>query len=69
MRRGDLIYIPSDVMLCKFGLDGATVSSYLKLSKPIHLLIMEEEDALYKVLYEGQNWYVKKNQVYEVKNE
>ena len=60
MRRGDLIYIPSDVMLCKFGLDGATVSSYLKLSKPIHLLIMEEEDALYKVLYEGQNWYVKK---------
>jgi len=69
MKRGELIYIPSDVMLCKLGLDGATVSSYLKLSKPVHLLIMQEEELLYKVLYEGQNWYVKKNQVYEVKNE
>ncbi len=69
MKRGELIYIPSNVMLCKFGLDGSTVSSYLKVSKPVHLLIMEEEECLYKVLYEGQNWHVKKNEVYEVKNE
>ena len=62
MKRGDLIYVPSDVMLCRFSLDGTTVSSYLKLSKPVHLLIMEKAEHLYKVLYEGEDWYIKKNE-------
>tara|TARA_Y100000310_G_C20098663_1_gene541661 strand:- start:15 stop:221 length:207 start_codon:yes stop_codon:yes gene_type:complete len=68
MKKGDLIYAPADVTLCKFGND-LTVTQYHKLQKPVHLLFLEEEPLLYRVLYEDDRWFVKKNEVYEVKNE
>jgi|1_EtaG_2_1085319.scaffolds.fasta_scaffold04767_3 hypothetical protein len=74
MKKGDLIYAPADVMLCKFeeeadGSKNSAVSSYLKLPKPAHLLYIEEETHLYEVLYKDDKWFVKKKEVYEVKDE
>ena len=74
MKRGELVYAPAEVMLCKFekdssGFEDSTINSYLKLEKPVHLLITKEQTLLYEVLYENDTWYVKKNEVYEVKYE
>ena len=74
MKKGELVYAPAEVMLCKFGRDSSgyensTINSYLKLNKPAHLLVTKEQPLLYEVLYENDTWYVKKNEVYEVKHE
>ena len=69
INEGNLIYIPSDVILCKFDLKGGHISDYFKIKKPLHLLITENLKDLYEVLYEGERWFVKKSEVYEVYDE
>ena len=68
-REGNLIYVPTDVLLCKFDTDGKQINKYFKVEKPAHLLVTEDLRDLYEVLYEGDRWYVKKTEVYEVKDE
>ena len=67
--KGNLIYVPSDVLLCKYDERDHYVSDYIKMSEPAHLLVTESMDDLYEVLYKDQRWFVKKAEVFEVHSE
>ena len=64
--KGDLVYVPSSVMLYTNDEQGA-VQKIMKLSKPASLLVMSVNDRAYEILYEGEKWLVDKNKTYEVK--
>ena len=57
---GELVYIPSDVILFN-------ESETCRLKKPLNLLITGRKDALYEVLYDGNAWYVENSSVYELR--
>ena len=61
--RGKLVYVPSDVVLCKYDEKDHYVSDYIKMKEPAHLLITESVDELYEVFYREQLWYVKITEV------
>ena len=65
MNEGNLIYVPSDVMLFSVDEQGTT-KKIMKLSKPANLLITGVHEDAYEVLYENEAWLVKKNKTYEV---
>ena len=69
LNKSKLVYVPSDVVLCKFEGKGKYVSEYFKIKQPLHLLVTENMDDLYEVLHENQRWFVKKSEVYEVVDE
>jgi hypothetical protein len=70
MKPGELIYVPAGVRLFNMsGDDGTVVEEYLQTKKPNHILVLENQKHLYKISHAGKNWYVKKNEVYEVKND
>jgi|TARA_R110000803_G_scaffold134694_1_gene201758 hypothetical protein len=64
MSEGDLVYVPSSVMLYTNDEQGA-VQKIMKLNKPASLLVMTVKDRAYEVLYEGEKWLVDKNKTYE----
>ena len=70
LSKGDLVFIPSEVTLLQF--DHSLRSKddhpnkWMKTKKPVHaLLAVNEKGSYYKILYEGQYWFVDKNNVYE----
>tara|TARA_Y100000310_G_C20670213_1_gene809844 strand:- start:2169 stop:2384 length:216 start_codon:yes stop_codon:yes gene_type:complete len=69
INKGNLIYVPSDVVLCKYDKKNHYVSEYVKIESPVHLLVTENTDDLYEVLFKDQRWYVKKAEVYEAHDE
>ena len=64
--KGDLVYVPSSVMLYTND-DHGTVQKIMKLNKPASLLVMSVNERAYEILYEGEKWLVDKNKTYEVK--
>ena len=64
--KGDLVFIPSEVSLLQFRHSFEHPNKFMKTEKPGHALLAKNEDGTYyKVLYEGQYWFVNKNNVYE----
>ncbi len=63
MKKGDLVYIPSEVKLVQFGDDGR-ISRYTKTEKPINCLVENVEELNYRVIYKGERWSVKASNVY-----
>jgi len=67
--RGDLIFIPSDVTLLQFaGAERELVPNrWTKTKKPSHALFAKENEfgQYYKILYEGQYWFVERENIYE----
>jgi len=70
--KGDLVYLPSSIMMFQFAhsfdkeKEGAIVNHYKTLLKPTNVLIVEHEklnDQYYKILHDGQHWYVKENDI------
>ena len=59
-RIGELVYVPSDVMLFN-------ESDTHKLKKPTNLLIMGEKENCYEVLFNGVSWYIKNDSIYKLK--
>ena len=58
---GDLIYVPSEVILHNF-------TSLKKLKQPTHLLITavnDNEPMYYRVVYKGIEWLLNRNDAYE----
>ena len=80
--KGNLVYLPAEVKLLQFNKSIADIDpdkTYVgpspmkvkKLSKPTSALVVEinaEDTQFYKVLYEGQQWYVDKKDIGEVLN-
>jgi len=61
-RVGDLVYIPSEVLLTDY-------KKFIRTDKPINVLCMDKRDVEVKVLYKGSSWWVSKRSVYPIKEE
>ena len=65
-QKGDLVYIPSDVML----IDNHTVKKWIKLDEPTLALMVEplvnKEDIYHKVHVKGYDWLVRTIDTMEV---
>ena len=63
---GDLIYVPSEVILFKKDRSKeGTIEEWKKVDKPINLLITNIRVSDYEVYYESEYWLVNKKQVYK----
>jgi len=68
-RKGELVYIPSEVKLVRLGDDGE-VHRWTKTEKPINCLVVSEQrNGWCSVLYKGEHWSVPRDSVYEAKGE
>ncbi len=56
---GDLVYVPSEVML-------QTESSVMKLVSPQNLLITGKKQGKYEVYYEGRAWMASEADIYKL---
>lgn len=63
-KSGDLVYIPSEVVLISWQ-DGVA-EEYVKLIEPKNLLVTRVNSDTYEVFFEDQHWLVDKNKVYGV---
>lgn len=64
-RVGDLIYVPSEVILFKNDqAKQGTVEEWKKVREPANLLITAVRNRSYEVYYEGEYWLVNKKQVF-----
>ncbi len=65
-KKGDLVYLPSDIML----IDNVTVMKWIKLEKQTLAVIIEpqvnKEDIYHKVHVKGSEWYVRTIDTLEV---
>ena len=66
MRKGELVYIPSETTLYTESSDGS-INKVMKLTKPANLLILQEREKTYQIFLYGEKWLVKKDKTYEVK--
>jgi len=63
---GDLIYIPSEVVLFKKDdSEKNVVEEWKKIKKPANLLITSLKKGAYEVYYESEYWLVDEKQVYK----
>jgi len=80
MKKGDLVYIPSETMLLQYNKEvenididpnktyiGPAPIKWNKLTKPASLLLVEESsrDGLAKVWFEGAEWFVSRKDIRE----
>ena len=63
MKKGDLVYIPSEVKLVQFG-DDDSVFRWTKTEKPINCLVENVEERYYRIIYKGERWSVRTKYVY-----
>ena len=65
-KTGDLVYLPSDIML----IDNFTVKNWIKLEEPTLAVMVEpqvnKEDIYHKVHVKGSDWYVRTIDTMEV---
>ena len=65
-KKGDLVYLPSDIML----IDNFTVQKWIKLEEPTLAIMVEpqvnKEDIYHKVHVMGADWYVRTMDTMEV---
>ena len=69
MKRGDLAYIPSEVMLYQYDDNQGSLSEYIKLKKPSSAVVVDYSYNVYSVLYNGQTWCVDARHVYPLKDD
>ena len=61
---GDLVHVPSGVLLVQFDTDGKSILKHLSFDKPLSLLVVETSHVLHTVLYENNEWHVKASEVF-----
>ena len=69
MRRGDLVYIPSEVTLYRYNNSQGVLSDYIKLEKPSSAVVLDDEYGTCSVLFRGQTWFVSGKHVYPLDND
>ncbi len=69
MKKGDLAYIPSEVMLYQYDDKQGSLSEYIKLKKPSSAVVVAYSYNVYSVLYNGQTWCVDARHIYPFKSE
>ncbi len=63
-RIGELIYVPSEVVL--FKKTSAEVDKWVKLKKPKNLLVTDIKDSTFEVFYNNDYWLVRQDATYEL---
>ena len=80
-KKGDLVYLPAEVMLYKFRSDlthtnptetymGPAPIQVFTLKKPTNVLLMENEKKMekyYKILYDSECWHVLANDIKSIR--
>ena len=70
MKKGDLVWIPSDARLVQFGPEKPTPTLWCTVKEPTYGVILEEvDDAYIDVIYHGERWPACKSDVYETSEE
>ena len=64
LKKGDLIYLPSEVILFKFGKDAMVANRITTTSKPMTTALVSQVDNLCEVLYNGEIWSVETNNIF-----
>ena len=64
LKRGDLVYLPSEVILFKFGEDAMVANRMITTSKPMTTALVSQVDNLCEVLYDGEIWSVETNNIF-----
>tara|TARA_Y100000034_G_scaffold124789_1_gene173426 strand:+ start:739 stop:960 length:222 start_codon:yes stop_codon:yes gene_type:complete len=66
MNKGDLTWIPSGTTLLKFRDDDTNmVIRYVVTPEPSNSLVLKEADSHFLVLYNGEEWYACKADIYK----
>tara|TARA_R110000824_G_scaffold227461_2_gene415267 strand:- start:2172 stop:2384 length:213 start_codon:yes stop_codon:yes gene_type:complete len=70
MNKSDLIHIPSDVTLLQFNSDSEDygplfATRSLKTKKPKFALLLKNNGVYYKILYNGEFWFVNAKDAYQ----
>ena len=70
MTKGDLAYVPSEVLL--YQVEDGVPLAYHKLSKPSSVIIIDTHENRqvdeFKVLFEGQTWLVNSRYLYPMED-
>ena len=64
LKKGDLVYLPSEVTLYKFDKGTTFTSRSTTTSKPMTTAFVSREDNLCEVLYNGEIWCVGANKIF-----
>ena len=65
MKKGDLVYVPASTYLSNTG-DMLATSFFKKTEKPNVFLILDQDDKNYKIILQGEKWYVSKRDAYKI---
>ena len=57
---GDLVYIPSQVLLTNY-------KTFIKTDKPVNVVCLGKKNVEVQVFYNGSSWWVNKEKVYNVR--
>tara|TARA_R110002012_G_scaffold52275_1_gene134252 strand:- start:251 stop:451 length:201 start_codon:yes stop_codon:yes gene_type:complete len=57
---GDLVYIPSHVLLTNY-------KTFIKTKKPMNVVYLGKKSVEVQVFYNGSSWWVNKEKIYNVK--
>ena len=61
---GNLVYIPSATNLLQY--EKSSPTKVVSVDVPTNLLVLEEQENKFGVLFQGEIWYVDKKKVYNV---
>ena len=63
---GELAFLPSESTLIQFleGKNPSSVRRFVKIEEPTHVLIVGLEHPYYKVLYNGECWLSREQDIY-----
>ena len=64
LKRGDLVYLPSEITLFKFDEDAAFANKTTTTPKPMTTAFVSRDDNLCEVLYNGEIWSVEANKIF-----
>ena len=66
MQKGDLAFLPSQVILQQFNDNTNTPHAFVKTEKPCHVVVLRALESSYNVLFEGQTWTVPEGCLYPI---
>ena len=64
LRKGDLVYLPSEITLFKFDKEAAFTNRTTITPKPMTTALVSRDDNFCEVLYNGEIWSVETNNIF-----
>ena len=64
MKKGDLAFVPSEVVLKQFKEGTNALHKYHVLKKPSSAVVLKQLDNFYEILFEGESWIVNQTSLY-----